>query len=466
VEALDSAALSQDSASLLRFVATVVSASSLQTDYPSYLKPSEDFFQSINTLGEATVSFLNDFPSNTPRDPQLHLDYRRKLTALRQGWTHLHEYVKPAIEAHTLGIPSPFIEALLYRFNQIPQFQSSSFALIHTHEVMYYQLRASWIRDRIKEISDLIGINSPFPPDLGIIALPYSQSGSLFLNCAIAHEIGHFAFQKLALRNQLAVDVVASVMSTLGPRINTVGTDDLRWIIETVLKWVEELFCDLFAIWLIGPCFSFSYIELFDMGYAMENATSRGPFLNFYSAHPADLLRLQQHRVMLEHLGWWRTFSCVDSHYVLVLERCQSLIIDDFGIVKERGDQIGTDTRTTFFNVIPIVHSKVNSLFVGLDSGVGEFEGLSSAVEKYLWNGVVPSTVFDKLALRFPRITTLLNTAAKVHISSLDKLLNQLVDGDPTSPKNRADWTTRLELWTIKALEDSVILERCGRKWG
>jgi hypothetical protein len=97
VEALDAAALNQDSASLLRFVTTVVATSSLQSDYPSYLKPSEEFFKSINTVGNATVDFLDAFPSELPSDPRLHLDYRRKLTTLRQGWTALHEYVKPAI---------------------------------------------------------------------------------------------------------------------------------------------------------------------------------------------------------------------------------------------------------------------------------------------------------------------------------------------------------------------------------
>jgi hypothetical protein len=237
-------------------------------------------------------------------------------------------------------------------------------------------------------------------------------------------------------------------------------------MLETVLKWVEELFCDLFALWLIGPCFSFSYIELFDMGYAMENDASRIPFLAFYPAHPADLLRLQQHRVMLEHLGWWNVFSKVESHFVSILSKCESLKEKDFGVL--RTDKVGLYTRSTFFNVITAIHAKVNSLFVGLDSGAQEFEDLSGTVEQYLWNGVVPSTVFqqDKLTLRYPRITTLLNTAAKVHISSLDRLLGRLAEGDPSSPKSRSEWTTRLELWTIKALEDSVILERSGQKWG
>jgi hypothetical protein len=93
---------------------------------------------------------------------------------------------------------------------------------------------------------------------------------------------------------------------------------------------------------------------------------------------------------------------------------------------------------------------------------------LSGIVEEHLWNGVVPSTVFHKpeLVLRYPRVTTLLNTAAKVHISSLDELLERVSDGDASSPESRAYWTSRLELWTMKALEDSVILERSGQRWG
>ena len=51
MEAFDAAALHQDSASLLRFVTSVVATTSLQSDYPSYLKPSEDFFRAIDALG-------------------------------------------------------------------------------------------------------------------------------------------------------------------------------------------------------------------------------------------------------------------------------------------------------------------------------------------------------------------------------------------------------------------------------
>ena len=307
-----------------------------------------------------------------------------------------------------------------------------------------------------------------FPADLGIIALPYSQAQSLFLNTAIAHEIGHFAFQQVGLRQTIAKDVVSAVKAVLSTNNLQVVPDDLMWMIDIVLKWAEELFCDLFAIWLVGPCFSLSFIELFDMGYAMETPSSQVPFLRFYSEHPADLLRLQQHRVMLEHLGWWRAFGSVESHYVSLLNRCQSLKETDFGINTEKGDAIGKAIRSTFFNIVPSLHATVNSLFDKCESGAQEFEELSSTVEEYFWNGVVPSTVFQssKLVLRYPRVLTLLNTAAKVHISSLDKLLNQVAGGEPSSPSNRSEWTARLELWTIKALEDSVILERTGQRWG
>jgi hypothetical protein len=171
---------------------------------------------------------------------------------------------------------------------------------------------------------------------------------------------------------------------------------------------------------------------------------------------------------MLEHLGWWRAFGSVESHYVSLLNRCQSLKETDFGINTEKGDAIGKAIRSTFFNIVPSLHATVNSLFDKCESGAQEFEELSSTVEEYFWNGVVPSTVFQssKLVLRYPRVLTLLNTAAKVHISSLDKLLNQVAGGEPSSPSNRSEWTARLELWTIKALEDSVILERTGQRWG
>lgn len=376
--AFDVSSLRHDSAALLRFVDTVLATCSFESDYPAYLQPSEDFFRCIRELGIATKTFLNAFPASAPKDSALHTDYRRKLTTLRYGWYALHEYVKPAIEAHTLGIPTPFIDALLHRLSKLSGFADSGFALIHTHEVMYYQLRASWIREKVQELAGLVGIASPFPPNLGIIALPYSQANALFLNCAIAHEMGHFAFQKLQKRNLLSITVALAVAAQLGPSLTTTLVDDVSWIVNTVLRWVEELFCDLFAIWLIGPCFSFSYIEMFDLGFALP-ATPGSTAFQFYTEHPANVIRLQQHQIMLEHLKWWRSFEPLDSQYVFLLRECALLKKEDVVVVSPRATIIKEVARDVFFKVMPAVHFDVNSLFSGVESGAEEFEDLSRA---------------------------------------------------------------------------------------
>jgi hypothetical protein len=278
--------------------------------------------------------------------------------------------------------------------------------------------------------------------------------------------MGHFAFEKLQMRSRFSPEVVASVETQLGSDLATILPDDVSWIIGTVLNWLEELFCDLFAIWLIGPCFSFSYIELFDLGYVLPPAPG-GNALQFYDEHPADVLRLQQHRIMLEHLGWWNGFSTISSQHILLLNQCSSLKKNDFEIVGPRLPPIKDAARDTFFDVIPVVHSEVHSLFSKIDSGVREFNELAGVVEQYLWRGVVPSSVFheNRLLLMHPSATTLLNAAARVHISSMDELLERVADADPLLPKDRAHWTSRLELWTMKALEDSVIFERTGQGW-
>jgi len=100
-----------DAAALFLFVDSVCQFC-IDSDSPAYLKPSEDFFKYIRDLGDATKAYLNTFSEKAPKDLRLYQDYRQKLETIRSCWFEFHQFLKPAIDADTLSMPYPLVEAL------------------------------------------------------------------------------------------------------------------------------------------------------------------------------------------------------------------------------------------------------------------------------------------------------------------------------------------------------------------
>src|SRR5215472_6261323 len=70
---------------------------------------------------------------------------------------------------------------------------------------------------------------------------------------------------------------------------------------RTVEYWTQEIFCDLFAIRLVGPAFSFAILEILGMlGFSMEK------IVTFDLTHPAPAFRFAEHVRMLREDSWWQ----------------------------------------------------------------------------------------------------------------------------------------------------------------
>jgi hypothetical protein len=146
---------------------------------PAYLKPSKKFFEGIRQLGNATKAYLNQFSAKAPKDSRLYQHYRQKLETIRSGWFEFHQFIKPAIDADTLNMPYPLVEALTRRLNGIDGVDKTTFVLFHFHEVNYLQVRVSEIKRTADRLTSIIPDSPPFESDLGMIGIPYSQSSPL-----------------------------------------------------------------------------------------------------------------------------------------------------------------------------------------------------------------------------------------------------------------------------------------------
>jgi hypothetical protein len=268
--------LQRDASALFSFIDSICQHCYLDSDSPAYLRPSVEFFDYIRELGDATKAYLNVFPAKAPTDKRLYQDYRQKLETIRSGWFDFHQLIKPAVDADTLNVPYTLIEALTKRLNCVPSFEQTRFALFHFDELNYLEVPISAITETTERLKKVIPDPPVFPPHLGLIGIPYSQSSSLYLNCLIPHEMGHFVFQKLGLKSELLSSIQTNLEQALGPGLAGASPDNLDWSKDRLASWAEELFCDLFAIWLIGPCYAFTYIELFGLTTILDPAAPEG----------------------------------------------------------------------------------------------------------------------------------------------------------------------------------------------
>jgi hypothetical protein len=464
---LSDATLQRDAAALFSFVDSICLYCDEERDSPAYLDPSKRFFQYIRELGDATKAYLNVFPAKAPKDPRLYQDYRQKLETIRFAWFELHRLIKPAVDADTLNIPYTLVEALTSRLNRVRGFESTTFAIFHIDELNYLEVPVSEIKKTTERLERVIPDRPLFPTDLGMIGIPYSQASSLYLNCPISHEMGHFVFEKLDLKGKLLPEIGKSLERALGPQFSVVTDENLDWCKDRLAAWAEELFCDLFAIWLIGPCYALTYVELFGLTTILDPASSTGFSVTagstiFSRSHPADLFRLRQQVLLLRTLGWWDEVDSIKSHYVDVLRDAVGLQDTVFQFqTTEQG--YAAQTLQAFLALAPLVATQVEDAMKdvqgkALESGVDGFKKFGGLIGQYLVRAVVPSTIFDGKDHWYPDTVALLNASVKFYLASLEDLIDGVKDQKKFLAGHRSRWIKRVELLTSKAIEDHALL--------
>jgi hypothetical protein len=459
---VDEAGVIHDAAALYRFVDTIRTTCDLGRGYPAYSDASREFLIFIGQLADATKEYVSRFPSKMPSKFAEYPVYRQELLTLRDAWYEVHRRVKPIVDADTLHVPSALISSLVRRLRTVPRFQNTRLAILHTELLNYLQVVGSRIRGTATSISALVGA-PPFPPNLGLIGIPYSQCESVFLNCLIAHEIGHFVFGELSLKNTLGTKARAILDTVFAPISASLKPAEGWRITSLFAEWTEELFCDLFAVRLLGPCYTYAFVEIFDFpnlllhdGSFNKNAAALS--LVFSGSHPADLYRVNKQVGLLRSLGWWDEIK--DSHSTVkkVLENSVALTVAAFSIPSFGHVQM--QMLDALDRVTSEITIAVENSLAGLDSGVTEYAHLKNIVGKYLHHGVVPSIVPDPTSglRKSPNVVTILNVAYQVYLDSLPELMRRIEDQDPSSVVARTAWTERLESWTLKALDDLELI--------
>lgn len=463
---LDVESVTHDAAALYSFVDSI-SALADQASSFVYVKASQEFFSYVSQLATSTKTYLIDFPKHLPvSSDTLKTMYRQKLTDIRVCWSAVHHFVKAARDADTLNTPFSLLLAYYERFQNIAGFKDVTFAVFHLDEVNYLQIKSSWITELAAQLQAIIPNAPPFPANLGLIGIPYSQSSAVFLNALIPHEMGHFVYQRLNKAAALEPDIIAALDATIAATGLPALTPAHRWwCLNTLHGWTEEIFCDLFALWIVGPAYAFAYIELFDLSRTLGTGVSPSEDLFFGPNHPADSCRLAQHVAFLQTLGWWPHVEKCASHFVDVLKHVAAIPESGYRFRTDLPVALETPTLPAFFRLLPSVLSSLQSLVGHLDSGVPQYAQFERSVESYFHKGIVPSTILkpssdDDVTPRFdcPEPMTMLNVACRIYLESVHKVI-ALVGEDRASVAAHDKWSRRLESWAAKAFEDYSILK-------
>ncbi len=454
-----------DAASLYRFVDSVCSGCELTGNYPAYLEANKKFIDYVLELGIATKAYLRSFPDKIERTTAI--DYnltRQELWLLRSSWEALHRRLKPATAADTLHLPFPLIRALVNRFREIDHFKATQFVVIHTELLNYLQVNAGHVRGTADNIASIVGPRK-FDRNLGMIGIPYSQSESLFLNCLISHEFGHYAFSEREVATALAPDLRSALNASFAGVTSL--TPNLGALISNlVAEWAEELFCDLFAVRIVGPAFCYAWIEIQDLPNALDHSgrSFHPPAVaedaKFTSTHPANLYRLQQHVASLEELGWWDEIAGYSTHYVRLLALAKAFPRSGFKVPIVGFQRYESNILDALSKLMLAIRRAVNNSVGHIESGVEEYHALRGTLDKYLVRGIVPSSVIVAKGQvpRHPSPLTVLNAAYSFYLTELHHLIEGIEDQRPLWVTHREKWARKVETWAMKAIDDYLLV--------
>jgi hypothetical protein len=459
--------LQREVASLYAFVETVSRACVPPPQSVSYSESSNTFFDYVGHLADCTKRHIAGFDGHAEDDAEGFVEARTELWTLRTAWRDLHQFIKPSADADTLNQPTAMVAALVNRLRELPSFESTDFTIFHTDSFDYAQVSPSAMEAAMTQLARIVNANQ-FPSNLGLIGIPNSQGNALFFNCLLAHEIGEYVYAKQAIEASLAAVAATALEKHEGAEFSAAPLTLQSRMTKIVLQYAKEIFCDMFAVRLVGPCYSFAYIELFDLlnlvhkdGTLIVSDDARPPILSYY-AYPSHPFRMKVQADLLKAEGWWDAIKDMDSRQCAVLQGLLGLGLNDFIQAEEAVASDRVAQMKALVDIMPHIRTQLGNVTAGIDPRTHEYGLLWRPIAEYLRNGIVPSTLNipdSASTLKEVHATpiTLLNAAYRFYLEGVEELMSGIKGQDLSSAQDRAAWMKRIEKWTTKALEDVAL---------
>jgi hypothetical protein len=231
----------------------------------------------------------------------------------------------------------------------------------------------------------------------------------------------------------------------------------LALAVKIVQNWTQEIFCDLFAIRLLGPAFSFALVEILSMLGFLSSKLS----VKFNPTHPASACRFAEHVNMLTADSWMEAIKDIKSEQKKLLEAFAMIPRSRYNFYLDdttRGPQALVNAFLD--SVIPAIRKLVHELTPESNFAVRRFGRVRHDIEECLKVGVVPIMQHSNS----PDPVSLINSAFCFYLTSLPEVITNFEGpGADRDVDIYSKWTRRLEMWTMKAIEDSQIQDRYRR---
>ena len=455
--------LRHDLTALYAFIESVAEGVLSRRNSAAYSPAAVRFFDFVSALASSSKNYLEKWSAD---DSEEFEDRRGELGTIRATWREFHKLIKPALDADTLQAPSAVVDGIVRRFRELelPECSKTEFALFHTSEFNYVQVHTADLRRTAEKIHHIIPDAPFFPDNLGLIGLPYSQGRTAFSNCLVAHEMGHHIYRRMAYGATLQVKADAALKSG-SSTYERMEQSQKDTVIKALTQWSEEIFCDLFGAMLLGPCYTYAYIEAYDLSAILDCKGSVSgdrvlPCIGFYEKYPSEMFRLQQQSIFLRESPWWDHINKSSARYATLLKTLHNMPIDAH--VKENG-KLGY-LIPMLDSIIPEIRKVIGVTFEGVDYGFASFSQLNSTIQKYLANGIVPSTLNIRSGSKPENVNTvspsplvLLNSGMEFYLTRVNELMRSIRDEDEMIYPRRLHWVRRIEEWIAKAIEDESL---------
>ena len=284
----------------------------------------------------------------------------------------------------------------------------------------------------------------------------------LFNNLAIYHEIGHFVYEELSTLpppNPQIADLESVTNKALTKFASLQKDPQVRKLAEKIIEsWTQEIFCDLLALRLIGPAFSFALVEIL----AMLNSLSPEARVSFSEEHPAPACRFAEHvRFLREDSSWWEAIAHIEPEQKKLLETLAGVSRAKYKVYADA--LVPKVLIATFLDsIVPTIRELVARLVPEAASAAKKFVDTRKVIDDCLRVGVVPHSNTSP-----PDPVSIINSAFCFYLTALPDVVTEFEGAAAeNSVEIRSKWTKKLEDWTMKAIEDSQIRTQFERTQG
>jgi|GEM_PF-2494465 len=439
----------------------------------SHPSDSEKFLDFVVNIAEQTLLFLNKLlHEEVPTDEHVGV-LRGKIADLEAAWTLLQQLVKPVVDADTLHVPQPVVSLVKRRAKEMLSNPAGDpvLAIEVLSELNFVQIRQVNLLEIEKQFREAMGLGSAItlPPSLGILGVPYSHGPALFMNSLLFHELGHYVFERWRderVENMRTIDLRQRLLEKVEPAIRSHfpeidNKDRLEAMFEFILPWWEEIFCDLFAVHMVGPVFTCVFWEYMNITGTIDAEKAD----LFHASHPSDRFRFGEQVFLLSKLDWSDVLSKSGIEVVETIRRdleiaenCYEHKIPERPYDPQWLPAGFPDTPVRVFSDgLAVVRELVNEVmgeFAGKPEG--DFGKEDKNIRLCLEHGIVPSALYRQKLDSSDRMITLINSAYFFQLSPMDKLFKIVkgVDSESIPIADDARLRQRVEEWTLKAISD------------